>query len=135
VRTAHGTTVRPYLAERLTARDVALWGQGHDGEDRTWTERYLAGEAFRGPGRGRTDGRHHVEDEISRSRRPSSGCPAFGHAAYVDKFRRLAQGTIEADEQQRFLEPCRAAPGADPDESGNAPLHSDLETRAKGGLF
>ena len=78
-----------------------------------------------------------VEDEIAVADAHPQGARPFGHAAYVDKFRRLAQGTIEADEQQRFLDLVERLPALTPDEVRECTFaRPDLETKTpKGGLF
>jgi len=127
-----------YLAERAHRPEtVALWGKVNTAEDHTWTERYLAGEAFGGRVVVELADGTTVEDEIAVADAHPQGARPFGHAAYVDKFRRLAQGTIAADEQQRFLDLVERLPALTPDEVRECTFACpDLDAKTpRGGLF
>ena len=127
-----------YLAERAhRPGTVALWGKVTTAESPTWTERYLAGEAFGGRVVVELADGATVEDEIAVADAHPQGARPFGHAAYVDKFRQLAQGTVAPDEQQRFLDIADRLPALTPQEVRECTFACpEIEAKTpKGGLF
>jgi 2-methylcitrate dehydratase len=131
----HESSYLPHRAHRPGT--VALWGKIRTEEDASWTERYLAGEAFGGRvvvelGDGTT-----VADEIAVADAHPRGARPFGHAAYVDKFQRLAEGTIAPAEQRRFLSLAERLAALAPDEVRECTFTApDLDARTPpGGLF
>ncbi len=131
----HDSSYRPERAHR--PRTVALWGKVETAEDATWTERYLAGEAFGGRVVVELQDGTTVEDEIAVADAHPGGARPFGTAAYVEKFRHLASGVIEADEQLRFLDLAQRLPALGVDEVRECTFASpDLEAKTPtGGLF
>jgi 2-methylcitrate dehydratase len=124
-----------YLAERAhRPQTVALWGKVSTAEDPTWTERYLAGEAFGGRvvvelGNGAT-----VEDEIAVADAHPRGARPFDAPAYIDKFRHLAEGVIMPDEQRRFLDLVQRLATLTPEEVRACTFTSPgLEAKTPGG--
>jgi 2-methylcitrate dehydratase len=106
-----------YLPERAhRPQTLALWGKVTTAEDATWTERYLAGEAFGGRVVLELEDGTTIEDEIAVADAHPRGARPFGPSAYVDKFRRLAGGTIAPDEQRRFLDLVERLPTLTPAE-------------------
>ena len=99
---------RSYAPERARRPEtVALWHRISTLEDPEWTRRYHATDpAVRAFG-GRVvvtfaDG-SAIEDEIALADAHPLGARPFARPQYVQKFRELADGVIEAGEQERFL--------------------------------
>ena len=131
----HASSYRPERAHR--PQTIALWGKVGTAEDPTWTERYLAGEAFGGRVVVELEDGTTVEDEIAVADAHPGGARPFGPSAYVEKFRRLAQGVILPDEQRRFLDLVQRLSTLTPDEVRECTFASpDLEAKTPaGGLF
>lgn len=99
---------KSYAPERAQRPDtVALWHKIATQEDPAWTARYHAKGADKAFG-GKVvikmkDGRSIV-DELGVADAHPAGARPFERANYVEKFRTLADGVIETDEQNRFLD-------------------------------
>ncbi|MCW2956469.1 MAG: 2-methylcitrate dehydratase [Thermoleophilia bacterium] len=100
---------RSYAPERAQRPEtVALWHKVSTVEDPTWTERYHAPNPEERAFGGRveitlTDGTKLV-DELAVADAHPAGARPFAREQYVAKFRMLAEGVLELDEQERFLD-------------------------------
>jgi 2-methylcitrate dehydratase len=98
-----------YSPERAQRPDtVALWHKVSTVEDDAWTARYHdpSPEARAFGGRvviTLTDGTV-IEDELAVADAHPAGARPFAREQYVAKFRMLADGVLEQDEQDRFLD-------------------------------
>ncbi|HEX4212230.1 MAG TPA: MmgE/PrpD family protein [Candidatus Dormibacteraeota bacterium] len=100
---------RSYTPERAGRPDtVALWRRIRTVEDPEWTRRYQATDP-----RDRAFGARvvvdladgtRIEDELNVADAHPLGSRPFGRDQYVDKFRTLAEGVVEEEEQERFLD-------------------------------
>ncbi|HUC13136.1 MAG TPA: MmgE/PrpD family protein [Acidimicrobiales bacterium] len=127
-----------YLPERAHAQGtVALWHKISTEEDPAWTTRYLSGEAFGGRAVIQLDDGSTLEAEIAVADAHPLGKRPFGRAQYVEKFRRLAHGTIPASEQDRFIGLAERLLELSPEQVRLLSLMAPgLETGApEGGLF
>jgi 2-methylcitrate dehydratase len=97
----HEMSYSPERAHRPST--VALWHKISTEEGPAWTKRYLSGEAFGGRAVIQLADGSTVEAEIAVADAHPLGARPFGRAEYVEKFRRLAHGTIPEAEQDRFL--------------------------------
>lgn len=100
--------VRSYAPQRAARPDtVALWHTITTVEDPVWTRRYHATDpaerAFGGRVVVTLDDGTVIEDEIAVADAHPLGARPFARPQYVEKFRTLAAGVIEDDEQDRFL--------------------------------
>jgi 2-methylcitrate dehydratase len=128
----HDSSYGPQRARR--PETIALWSKVRTEEGATWTERYLAGEAFGGRVVLELEDGTTVEDEIAVADAHPRGARPFGHNAYVDKFHRLATGTVAPDEQERFVRLVDRLPVLSPDEVRECTFTSpDLEAKTPGG--
>ncbi len=99
--------VKSYAPERAQRPDtVALWHKVRTTEDPKWTARYHAPGADKAFG-GRViitlqDG-SQIVDELAVADAHPQGARPFARPQYVQKFRTLADGIVEAGEQDRFL--------------------------------
>jgi 2-methylcitrate dehydratase len=99
---------RSYAAARASRPDtVALWRKIRTVEDAEWTRRYHSHDpkekAFGGRVVVTLDDGRAVEDEIAVADAHPLGARPFRREDYVAKFRELADGTVAATEQDRFL--------------------------------
>jgi 2-methylcitrate dehydratase len=99
---------RSYTATRASRPDtVALWHKIHTVEDPEWTRRYHSHDpkekAFGGRVVVTLDDGRVIEDEIAVADAHPLGARPFRREDYVAKFRGLADGTVTATEQDRFL--------------------------------
>jgi len=97
----HETSYSPERAHMPGTVD--LWHKVSTEEDPMWTKRYMSGEAFGGRAVIQLAGASAVEAEIKVADAHPLGERPFGREQYVEKFRRLAHGTIPLAEQDRFL--------------------------------
>lgn len=100
---------RSYLPERAGRPDtVALWHKVRTEEDPEWTRRYHTTDPARKAFGGRVvvtlDDGTVITDEIAVADAHPLGARPFGRSDYVQKFRMLADGIVDADEQERFLD-------------------------------
>ena len=99
---------KSYAPERARRPDtVRLWQKITTVEDPEWTRRYHSTDPAEKAFGGRvvitfTDGTV-MEDEIAVADAHPLGARPFGRKQYVEKFRTLASGIVEPDEQDRFL--------------------------------
>jgi len=100
---------KSYAPERANRPDtVALWQKVRTEEDPEWTRRYHATDPAQRAFGGRVvitleDGTV-ITDEIAVADAHPQGARPFGREQYVQKFRELAAGIVEDDEQERFLD-------------------------------
>ena len=99
---------RSYAPERARRPEtVALWHKISTLEDPEWTRRYHATDpavrAFGGRVVVTFEDGSAIEDEIALADAHPLGARPFARPQYVQKFRELADGVIEAGEQDRFL--------------------------------
>src|SRR5690606_4968176 len=93
---------------------VDLWNKVTTLEDPEWTRRYhstdIAEKAFGGRVEiDLTDGTRII-DEIAVADAHPLGARPFAREQYVDKFRMLADGVLEASEIERFLDAAQRLP-------------------------
>ena len=107
--------VRSYAPERAARPDtVALWHKIRTVEDPKWTERYHAKDHNQLAFGGRivirmTDGTE-IADEMAVANAHPLGATPWKRADYIQKFRTMTEGLIDAAEASRFLEACEALP-------------------------
>jgi 2-methylcitrate dehydratase len=114
---------RSYAPERARRPDtVALWHRIRTVEDPAWTERYHANDpavkAFGGRVVVSLDDGRTIEDEIAVADAHPLGARPWQRADYVAKFRSLAEGTLSAPEQARFLAAVERLPLLSAEELG-----------------
>jgi 2-methylcitrate dehydratase len=100
---------RSYARERATRPDtVSLWNRIRTVEDPEWTRRYHDPDpdqrAFGGRVVVTLDDGTEVEGELAVADAHPRGARPFAREQYVEKFRALADGVIDPDEQERFLD-------------------------------
>lgn len=100
---------RSYAPERAhRPSTVALWHKVHTVEDPEWTRRYHATDptvqAFGGRVSVTMADGSTVTDEIAVPDAHPLGARPFGRDQYLAKFRTLAEGVVDKDEQDRFLD-------------------------------
>ncbi len=100
--------VRSYAPARASRPDtVALWHKITTVEDPEWTRRYHsldpADQAFGGRIVVTLDDGTVIEDELAVADAHPLGAHPFARPQYVEKFRTLAAGVVDDDEQDRFL--------------------------------
>jgi 2-methylcitrate dehydratase len=112
---------RSYAPDRAARPDtVALWHKVRTVEDAAWTLRYHDPDPDKRAFGGRvvvtlTDG-STIEDEIAVADAHPKGARPFAREQYVEKFRTLADGVIEPDEQARFIATAERLPELSADE-------------------
>ncbi len=99
---------RSYAPERARRPDtVELWRKVSTAEDPEWTRRYHAADpaeaAFGARAEVTLDDGEVIVDELAVADAHPRGARPFTRARYVAKFRELAEGIVEPDEQDRFL--------------------------------
>ena len=100
---------RSYAPERARRPDtVALWHKVSTTEDPEWTRRYHSTDPAEKAFGARVvitfeDG-SSMTDEIAVADAHPLGARPFGRAEYERKFRLLADGVVDQDEQERFLD-------------------------------
>jgi 2-methylcitrate dehydratase len=116
---------------------VALWRKVSTQEGPAWTERYLAGEAFGGRAVFTFADGSVLEGEIAVADAHPLGARPFGRTEYNDKFRRLAEGALSMDEQERFLSLAQLLPALGREEVRELNLRVPglKEETPGGGLF
>jgi 2-methylcitrate dehydratase len=131
----HEASYAPSRANR--PETVALWRKVTTEEDPAWTDRYLAGEAFGGRAVLELDNGGVLEDELAVADAHPLGARPFGRPEYLDKFRRLADGTVTENEQERFLALAQLLPTLDPEEVRELNLRVPglVQETPRGGLF
>ena len=107
--------VRSYAAQRAQRADtVALWHKISTVEDPRWTERYHAKDhnqlAFGGRIVIRMKDGTVIADERAVANAHPLGATPWTRPAYVQKFREMTEGLIDAAEAARFLGACEALP-------------------------
>jgi 2-methylcitrate dehydratase len=100
--------VRSYAPERAQRPDtVRLWHKIRTEEDKRWTERYHSKDpsklAFGGELVVTLDDGTTIKGEIALADAHPHGAHPFKRPQYVEKFRTLAEGIVDAGEQERFL--------------------------------
>ncbi|WP_041939613.1 MULTISPECIES: MmgE/PrpD family protein [Frankia] len=118
---------RSYTPERAARPDtVALWQKIVTVEDEEWTRRYHAADpaerAFGGRVVVERDDGVTVTDEIAVADAHPLGARPFGRAEYLAKFRRLTEGVVSTEEQDRFLDVAVRLPDLAPAELGGLTL-------------
>jgi 2-methylcitrate dehydratase len=127
-----------YASERARRPGtIDLWRKVSTQEDPSWTERYLAGEAFGGRAVFTFADGSVLEGEIAVADAHPLGARPFGRPEYVDKFRHLAEGALTADEQERFLALAQLLPALDAEDVRqlNLSVPGLKEDTGGGGLF
>jgi 2-methylcitrate dehydratase len=99
---------RSYAPERAHRPDtVELWRKISTVEDPEWTRRYHstdpAEKAFGARAEITLKNGESIVDELAVADAHPLGARPFEREQYVDKFTTLAEGVVEAEEQQRFL--------------------------------
>ncbi len=112
---------RSYAPKRAQRPDtVALWRKIRTVEDPVWTRRYHSrdpGElAFGGRVVITLDDGSVIEDELALADAHPLGARPFARLQYIEKFRTLAAGVIDLEEQDRFLDLVGRLPTLSPDE-------------------
>ncbi len=112
-----------YASERATRPDtVALWQRVTTAEDPEWTRRYHSTDpdekAFGGRVEITLDDGSTIVEEIAVADAHPLGAKPFTRVQYVEKFRTLAEGVLEPDEIERFLEVAQRLPELSADELG-----------------
>ena len=110
-----------YAPERAGRADtVALWRKVRTAEDPEWTRRYHSTDPREKAFGARmvatlTDGSTVVEEIAVADAHPLGARP-FGREQYVTKFRTLADGVLEPEEIERFLDTAARLPSLTADE-------------------
>ncbi len=127
----HGDSYAPERAGR--ADTVALWHKTTTLEDPEWTRRYHSADpnekAFGGRVEITLDDGSVIVDEIAVADAHPLGARPFGREQYVTKFRTLAEGVLEQEEIDRFLDVAQRLPSLRADELGQ------LTIVGRAGLF
>ncbi|WP_286307500.1 MmgE/PrpD family protein [Agromyces mangrovi Wang et al. 2018] len=115
--------VDSYAPERAQRPDtVELWRKVSTVEDAEWTRRYhsldISEKAFGGRVVIRLADGGEITDEIAVADAHPLGARPFGRDDYVQKFRTLAERSLEAAEIDRFLDLAVRLPELAPDELG-----------------
>jgi 2-methylcitrate dehydratase len=100
---------RSYARERANRpATVALWNTVRTVEDAGWTRRYHDPDpeqrAFGGRVVIELDDGSRIADELAVADAHPRGARPFARAQYIEKFRALADGVLERNEQDRFLD-------------------------------
>jgi 2-methylcitrate dehydratase len=106
---------RSYAPERAGRPDtVALWTKVTTREDAEWTRRYHSNDpaekAFGGRVQITLDDGSTIVDEIAVADAHPLGARPFARDNYVAKFRALAEGVLEQQEIERFLDLAQRLP-------------------------
>jgi 2-methylcitrate dehydratase len=127
---------RSYAPDRAARPDtVELWQKVTTSEDAEWTRRYHSIDPREKAFGGRveielTDGSRVVEEIAVADAHPLGARP-FAREQYLSKFRTLADGVLEPDEIERFLDTAQRLPKLTADELGGltvAPANPFLAT-------
>ena len=115
--------VDSYAPERAGRPDtIELWRKVTTVEDQEWTRRYhsldISEKAFGGRVVIRLADGGEITDEIAVADAHPLGARPFGRDQYVQKFRTLAERSLEASEIDRFLDLAVRLPELAPDELG-----------------
>jgi 2-methylcitrate dehydratase len=107
--------VDSYTPERAGRPDtVELWRKVTTLEDPEWTRRYhsedITEKAFGGRVEIELVGGARIVDEIAVADAHPLGAKPFARAQYVAKFRTLADGVLDPDEIERFLDTAQNLP-------------------------
>jgi 2-methylcitrate dehydratase len=121
---------RSYAPERARRPDtVALWRKISTVEDAEWTRRYRSTDpddvAFGARAEVTLKSGEVISDELAVADAHPSGARPFRRAQYVQKFTELAEGIVEAVEQQRFLAAAEALPSLDGNAAGSLNVVAD----------
>lgn len=103
-----------YAPERAQRPDtVELWRKISTAEDPEWTRRYHSSDpnekAFGARAEITLDSGEVIVDELAIADAHPLGAHPFAREQYIAEFRTLAEGVIEPDEQDRFLEVVQRA--------------------------
>ncbi|MCW2949965.1 MAG: 2-methylcitrate dehydratase [Thermoleophilia bacterium] len=116
----HAASYAPERAQRPAT--VTLWHKVSTVEDDEWTKRYHAPDpnerAFGGRVVITLDDGTTIEDELAVADAHPAGARPFAREQYIEKFRTLAEGVIERDEQDRFLDVAQRVGELSADELG-----------------
>ncbi|MCM6773801.1 MmgE/PrpD family protein [Nocardia sp. CDC159] len=112
---------RSYAPERARRADtVELWHKISTVEDPEWTRRYHSTDprdkAFGARAVVRMASGETIVDELAVADAHPLGARPFGRAQYIEKFRTLAEGVLDAAEQDRFLDAAQRLPELRADE-------------------
>lgn len=118
----HEASYAPERARR--PETVALWHKVRTVEDPRWTARYhdAADKAFGGRVVVTLQNGRAITEEIALADAHPRGARPFDRVRYVAKFRRLAEGIIAAEEQDRFLAAVERLPDLGPGALGELGL-------------
>lgn len=126
--------VNSYTPERAGRPDtVELWERVTTTEDAEWTRRYHSNDPAEKAFGGRVeielaDG-SRIVDEIAVADAHPLGARPFAREQYIEKFRTLAEGIVDASSADRFLSAAQRLPSLSPDDLG------DLNIVAREGLL
>ncbi|PSR69980.1 2-methylcitrate dehydratase [Nocardia sp. MDA0666] len=112
---------RSYAPERARRPDtVALWHKISTAEDPEWTRRYHstdpAEKAFGARAEVTLTSGEVIVDELAVADAHPLGARPFAREQYIAKFRTLAEGVVDAAEQDRFLDAAQRAGSLAPGE-------------------
>lgn len=131
--------VGSYAPERAQREDtVALWHKVTTAEDAEWTRRYHSNDpaekAFGGRVEIKLANGETFSEEIAVADAHPLGARPFAREDYIGKFRKLAEGKVSEEEQNRFIEAAEnlANLGAGELDALNITASIDLETGKKG---
>ncbi|QEE61990.1 MmgE/PrpD family protein [Salinibacterium sp. dk2585] len=132
--------VDSYAPERAGRPDtVELWHKVTTLEDAEWTRRYhsndISEKAFGGRVEIELEDGTRVVDEIAVADAHPLGARPFARAQYVNKFRTLAEGVLEADEIERFLDVAQRLPQLTADELCGLTINAELPRLTTKGIF
>lgn len=133
----HVDSYEPSRAAR--ADTVALWNKVTTAEDAEWTRRYHSTDpsdkAFGGRLEATLTNGRRIFDEIAVADAHPLGARPFARDQYVQKFRTLADGVLDAREGERFLELVQRLPELSAIELGGLTVVAPHVPAAPGGLF
>ena len=123
---------RSYAPERAHRPDtIELWGKISTVEDPEWTRRYHSNDpaekAFGAKAVVTLKSGETIVDELAVADAHPLGARPFERVQYVAKFTELADGVVEAEEQQRFLTAVDGVAGIKP--GGLGALNVRVEPR------
>ncbi|MDR7170208.1 2-methylcitrate dehydratase [Nocardia kruczakiae] len=112
---------RSYAPERARRPDtVALWHKISTAEDPEWTRRYHSADpaekAFGARAEVTLTSGEVIVDELAVADAHPLGARPFAREQYIAKFRTLAEGVVDAAEQDRFLDAAQRAASLAPGE-------------------
>jgi 2-methylcitrate dehydratase len=120
-------------ARAMRPETVALWHKIRTVEDPEWTRRYHDPDpeqrAFGGRVVVTLDDGTVVEEEVDVADAHPRGRRPFGRVQYIAKFRALAEGIIEHEEQERFLDVAQRLHRLEPDELAGLSFAVDSDRR------